>query len=129
CALGLFFYALHRGDSVETARTLVVDLISVLEIFYLFSVRYLHMTSITWRGAMGTPAVLAAIAAVVVLQLLFTYAPFMQAIFDSRPVSIADGVLIILIGVALMFVLEGEKMLMRRLGIFEELSDGRRPLR
>ena len=64
-ALAIFFYALGRGQGVEVARTLVVNVIVVFEIFYLFNVRYLHMTSFTLRGALGTPAVLIAIAVVV----------------------------------------------------------------
>jgi magnesium-transporting ATPase (P-type) len=115
-SLGIFFYALARGRDLETARTLVVNMLAVLEIFYLFNVRYLHMTSITWRGALGTPAVLAAIAAVVAAQLVFTYAPFMHAWFDSRPVAFLDGVLVVATGAGLMFLLEGEKLLLRRLG-------------
>src|SRR5690606_2990879 len=57
-ALFVFFYALNRGLGIEVARTMVVNTIVVLEIFYLFNVRYLHMTSFTWRGALGTPPVI-----------------------------------------------------------------------
>jgi magnesium-transporting ATPase (P-type) len=121
-ACGLFFYALGNGRDVETARTMVVNMLVVAEIFYLFNVRYLHMRSLTWRGALGTPAVLAAIGGVVIAQLLFTYAPFMHALFDSRPLRLADGMLIFAIGAALFLLLEGEKLLMRRLGWFEELA-------
>ncbi len=120
-SLGLFFHALGSGRDIETARTMVVNMLVVAEIFYLFNVRYLGMHSLTWRGALGTPAVLGAIAIVVVAQLLFTYAPFMNALFHSRPLSLADGALIIGMGVALMLLLEGEKLLMRRLGWFDEL--------
>jgi len=63
-SLGVFFYSLNRGDDLEMARTLVVNQLIVLEIFYLFNVRYLHVRSMTWRGVQGTPAVLLAIAAV-----------------------------------------------------------------
>jgi magnesium-transporting ATPase (P-type) len=121
-ALGVFFYALGAGRDVETARTMVVNMFIVGEIFYLFNVRYLHMTSLTWRGALGTPAVLGAIAVLVVAQLVFTYAPFMQTLFDTRPLRFLDGALIVAVGAGLMFLLEGEKMLMRRLGWFEELK-------
>jgi hypothetical protein len=86
------------------------------------------MTSVTLRGVLGTPAVLAAVAAAVAAQLAFTYLPVMQALFDSRPLGVADGLLIIGIGVGLMFLLEGEKLLMRRLGLFEELRTGPTPL-
>ena len=122
-ALGLFFYALDSGRDLETARTMVVNMFIVGEIFYLFNVRYLHMTSFSWQGVLGTPIVLAAIAVLVVAQLLFTYAPFMQILFETRPLSLADGALIIAIGACLMILLEGEKLLMRRLGWFEELKE------
>jgi magnesium-transporting ATPase (P-type) len=116
-ALAMFFHALARGDELETARTLVVNMLVVMEIFYLFNVRYLHMTSITPRGALGTPAVLIALAAVIVAQLAFTYAPFMQQWFATRPVSLADGAMIVSIGVVMLLLLEGEKWLLRRLGV------------
>jgi len=116
CALLVFFFALDRGRDVDMARTMVVNTIVVLEIFYLFNVRYLHMTSFTWRGAFGTPPVLIAIAVVVLAQLAFTYAPVMQRLFATKPVGLADGLLILGLGVFAMAILEGEKHLMRRFG-------------
>jgi magnesium-transporting ATPase (P-type) len=121
-ALAVFFHTLGNGRDLETARTMVVNMLIVAEIFYLFNVRYLHMRSLTLRGALGTPAVLGAIAIVVGAQLLYTYAPFMHAIFDSRPLQPADGLLILALSILLFLLLEGEKLLMRRLGWFEELS-------
>jgi len=116
-ALGVFFLALERGRDLETARTLVVNTLVVLEIFYLFNVRYLGMTSITLRGALGTPAVLYALAAVVAAQLAFTYLPLMQGWFATRPVALADGALVIACGAALLLLFEGEKLLLRRFGL------------
>jgi magnesium-transporting ATPase (P-type) len=121
-ALGVFRYALDSGRDLETARTLVVNMFTIGEIFYLFNVRYLHATSFTLRGAMGTPPVLAAIAVLVIAQLLFTYAPFMNELFGSRPLGIADGALLVAIGFGLMLLLELEKVLIRRTGWFEELK-------
>jgi magnesium-transporting ATPase (P-type) len=114
-ALAIFFYALKRGLGVDMARTMVVNAVVVFGVFYLFNVRYLHMTSITLRGALGTPAVLIALAAVIVAQLTFTYAPFMHELFESRPVRIGDGIVIIAAGVLLMALLESEKIVLRRL--------------
>ena len=120
-AFGIYWYAMARGLDVATARTMVVNTICVLEIFYLFSVRYLHATSFTLTGLIGTPAVLGAIAAVVAAQLAFTYAPFMQVLFDTRSVAFVDGLVIVAVGVALLCLLEIEKALLRRLRWFEEL--------
>src|SRR5690606_33777819 len=119
---GVFFHALSTGRGIETARTMVVNMFVVGEIFYLFNVRYLHTTSFSLRGALGSGPVLGAIAVLVVAQLLFTFAPFMQAIFDTRPLGPADGALLIAIGLGLMLLLEGEKILLARTGLFERLK-------
>ena len=121
-AFGIFAWAFHRGFGVELARTMVVNTLCVMEIFYLFNVRYLHMRSFTWRGARGTPAVLWAIGAVVIAQLAFTYAPWMQALFDTRAIPWQDGLVIIAIGIATMVVLEIEKALLRHFRVFAELN-------
>lgn len=121
-SFGIFAWAFWRGFDVETARTMVVNVVVVMEIFYLFNVRYMHMRSITLRGALGTPIVLAAIAAVVAAQLSFTYAPLMHTLFDTRPIPLMDGLLIVAIGVAVMAVLEIEKSIMRRTGLLRKLD-------
>lgn len=121
-SFGIFAWAFWRGFDIDTGRTMVVNTMVVMEIFYLFNVRYMHMRSISWRGVLGTPIVLAAIGAVVAAQFAFTYAPFMHALFTSRPIPLLDGLLIVAVGVALMLVLEAEKTLMRRYGLLERLD-------
>jgi len=123
---GMFEWSMARGASVESARTLAVNTLVVMEVFYLFSVRYAHGTSLTWRGVLGTPAVLGGIAAVVVAQLVFTYTPFMQTVFGTRPVSVEEGAVVIAVGVVLLLVLESEKRIARWLG-FERSPRGAVP--
>lgn len=113
-----FFGALGAGYSLEAARTLVVNVVVVFEVFYLFNVRYLHGGSISLRGIFGTPAVLIALACVTLAQLAFTYLPPLQAIFETEAISLRDGVLVIAGGILLMLVLEIEKAVLRRLGLF-----------
>jgi magnesium-transporting ATPase (P-type) len=108
-AFGMFAWAEQRGLAHEQARTMVVNTVVVMEIFYLFSVRYLHGTSLTWRGLLGTPAVLIGVGAIVSLQLIFTYLPLMQRLFGTRAVAFIDGLAIVGVGVALLCVLEVEK--------------------
>src|SRR3970282_2506005 len=98
--------------------TMVVNTLVVMEIFYLFNVRYMYMTSFSLRGALGTPAVLWAVALVTLAQFAFTYAPWLQALFQTRAVPFVDGLLIVATGVALMVILELEKALLRHLGRF-----------
>ena len=110
-AFGTYTWATGRGLPVETARTMVVNALVVMEIFYLFSVRYVHGTSLTWQGVLGTRAVLIGVATVVVAQVAFTYLPPLQAVFGTRPVALADGAAIVAMGVALLAIVEVEKRL------------------
>ncbi|NGX93686.1 MAG: cation-transporting P-type ATPase, partial [Candidatus Afipia apatlaquensis] len=98
-----------NGATLEEARTYAVNTLVVMEIFYLFSVRYLRAPSLTWQGLRGTRPVLIALTVVVTLQLIFTYAPFMETFFDTRPVDFLHGAEIIGIGIALFAILEIEK--------------------
>jgi magnesium-transporting ATPase (P-type) len=112
---GMFELALMRGAPIEEARTVAVNTLVAMEVFYLFSVRYLRAPSFTFEGVRGTKPVLIAVFAVFGLQLLFTYAPFMETFFHSRPLSFATGLQIVAVGVALLVLLEIEKFLRRRL--------------
>jgi magnesium-transporting ATPase (P-type) len=110
-AFGMFFWAESRGLAIEEARTLVVNTIVVMEIFYLCSVRYVHGTSLTWQGVLGTPAVLIGLGTVIIAQLSLTYLPFMNAIFETRAVSIGDGLAVVTAGLVLLLIVEAEKRL------------------
>src|SRR5690606_17003990 len=114
-AFGMFFWAESRNLPIETGRTIVVNTIVVFEIFYLFSVRYVHGTSLTLRGVLGTRAVLIGIAIVVAAQLVFTYTPFMNTVFETRPLAFTDGAAIVAAGVLLLVLTESEKLVRRAL--------------
>ncbi len=108
---GVFFWAQSMGSSLELARTMVVNTLVVMEIAYLFSVRYVHGTSLTWAGVVGTPAVLIGVGAVAIAQLAFTYLPVFQILFGSRPLSLFEGAVVIAIGAVLLTVVEMEKQI------------------
>ena len=112
---GVFFWAQSVGSSLETARTMVVNTLVVMEIAYLFSVRYVHGTSFTWAGVVGTPAVLIGVGTVAVAQFAFTYLPVFQVLFGSRPLSVLEGTIVVAIGGVLLVVVEAEKLLRRTL--------------
>ena len=122
---GIFAWTRMNGATLEEARTYAVNTLVVMEVFYLFSVRYLRAPSLTLTSVRGTRAVLIAVAVVVSLQLVFTYAPFMEAFFDTRPVDFVHGVEIIGVGVALFAILEAEKWLRIRItGRHHSLGEG-----
>ena len=108
---GQFELALLMGRDLETARTMAVNTLIAMEVFYLFSMRYGYGTSVTWRGVVGTKPVLISLALITIAQLLFIYAPFMQNIFDSRALQITDLLLVFATGVAVLLVIEVEKQM------------------
>lgn len=101
----MFAFALSRGLPLGAARTITVNTIVVMEIFYLFNVRYMHGTSLSLANLRCTPGVLAGVGDVV----LFTYAPFMAIAFGSAPVGFGDGGLILAVGILLFAIVEMEK--------------------
>lgn len=124
--LGIHGYALQRGYPVELARTLALNTLVVMEIFYLFFVRNLHGASLTWRAARGTPAVWAAVLTVTAAQFAVTYLSPLQAVFETRPVALADGLLVVAIGALLLAVIEGENSFACACGAADAPSQRRR---
>ncbi|OGT62901.1 MAG: carbonate dehydratase [Gammaproteobacteria bacterium RIFCSPHIGHO2_12_FULL_45_12] len=108
---GIYAYAIDSGYSIELARTMAVNTLVVMEIFHLFFIRNIYGTSLTWTAVRGTKAVWTTVVIITVAQFAITYLPPLQAIFSTRPISLWDGVLIIVIGVALFAVIETEKQI------------------
>jgi len=115
-AFGMFAWANFRSLPLEEARTLVVNAIVAMEIFYLFNVRFQHGPSLTWRGLLGTRAVIIGVGTVTLLQVAFTYAPPFQLMFETRAVRLADGALAVTTGILLLLILELEKAALLHVG-------------
>ncbi|GAB4116678.1 MAG: cation-transporting P-type ATPase [Sideroxydans sp.] len=107
--VALFRWELARGDSLETARTVAVNALVVGEIAYLFNCRYLLGPVRGWQDFSGNPYVLLSIAVLVVIQLAFTYVPFMQEIFGVVALDVAAWGLIAGFGALLFVAVELEK--------------------
>jgi magnesium-transporting ATPase (P-type) len=111
---GLFVWERSQGTGIELARTVAVNTLVMFEVAYLFNTRHLRDPVLNRAGLLGSRPVLLAVALVVGLQLLFTYAPPMQVLFDTRPVSLLSWCLIVLVAVAAMVLVEAEKWMSRR---------------
>lgn len=115
--IGIFaawFWAMHHYNDQSMARTLAVNTLVAMEVFYLFAVRYLDTPSITLRGVLGTPVVLGAVVAVVTLQLLFTYLPWFHGTFETSALPFGMLVFAGLSGVTVLVILEIETMIRKR---------------
>jgi calcium-translocating P-type ATPase len=112
---GIYAYAIDRGYPIELARTIAMNTLVVMEIFHLFFIRNMYCTSLTWKAVRGTKAVWIAVIIVTIGQFAITYIPHVQAVFGTQAIGILDGVLIIVIGVALFAIIEIEKQMRLRL--------------
>jgi magnesium-transporting ATPase (P-type) len=108
---GIFTYAIDRGYSVELARTLAVNTLVVMGIFHLFFIRNIYGTSLTWKAVRGTKVVWAVVVIITLAQFAITYLPPLQAIFATESIPFWDGVLVIVIGVAMFAITETEKQI------------------
>jgi cation-transporting P-type ATPase F len=111
-AFGLFEYELARGASVEEARTVAVNVVIFVEIFYLFNARSLTRSPFQ-IGFFSNPWVIGGSLLMVGIQLLFTYAPFMNALFESAPISPALWVDVLAVSLIAYIIIELEKWLRR----------------
>ena len=112
----VFFWALRRGEELEHAQTFAVNAMVGLEIAYLFSVRLRHSAPFDFRAIRVTPALAIGIAAVVLLQIAFTYLPPLEFLYDTRPIDWPDMLVAGAAAVGLILVLELEKAI--RIGLF-----------
>jgi magnesium-transporting ATPase (P-type) len=112
---GMLFYW-HEQDPVvpvEYARTLAVNALVMGQIFYLLNSRFFSAPALSADGIFGNRIALVAIAACLGLQLLLTYAPFMNLMFDTAPLDAAGWLYCIAVGIGVFVVIEAEKALIR----------------
>ncbi|MCW8908470.1 MAG: cation-transporting P-type ATPase [Sedimenticola sp.] len=112
---GLFIWERSGGASIEVARTVAVNTLVMAEIFYLFNTRYITASVLNREGLLGNRNALLAIGIVLMFQMLYTYLPLMQLFFQSAPLSAEAWLRITAAGLLLFFLVESEKMVIRKL--------------
>ncbi|MCY1558479.1 hypothetical protein D9M68_954180 [compost metagenome] len=85
--------------------------------FYLLNSRRIFGSVLSREGLLGNRAVLLAIAACLMLQLLFTYAAPLQQVFGSTGLGAGEWLRVLVAGFLLFCVAELEKALIRRFGL------------
>jgi magnesium-transporting ATPase (P-type) len=119
--IGLTFavyeWELMRGQSLEVARTAAVNMLVFGELVYLFNVRRFTAPTMARHTLYGNPVAFWASVILIGLQLLFTYAPPMQAIFHTGGLDAPAWGVIMGLSVFAFFAVVIEKRILRRLGI------------
>ncbi|HAU28880.1 MAG TPA: carbonate dehydratase [Rhodospirillaceae bacterium] len=113
----IFEWELQRGNSIETARTAAVNMLVISELVYLFNVR--HFTESAFKAGIFTENRIALWMSLLLVffQILFTYAPFMQAIFDTTPLDAVSWLAVWTLAIFKFLAVELEKTFLRRLRI------------
>ncbi len=111
---GLFFYEQISGASLPEARTIAVNTIVMIELFYLFNCRSLTK-SMFQIGMFSNKFIWIGVAVMIGIQILFTYLPIMNDVFDSHPISIMSWLKIIGVATVTYAVIEMVKLVSARL--------------
>ena len=107
-AFALFEWELALGASLVEARTVAVNVVIMVEIFYLLNCR--SLTETMFRiGVFSNRWVFFGIGAMIALQVLFTYAPFMNRLFSTAPIPAEAWARIFALGLTTYLVVEVEK--------------------
>lgn len=112
-AFGLFEWSLWHGQSLETARTVAVNMFVFGELFYLFNCRSLRY-SMFKLGVFSNRWLIVGVTAMIVLQILLTYSPTMNRLFGTAPIGINEWFWILMGGFTIFAVVGTEKWLRRR---------------
>ena len=111
--LWAFFWMKSQGSSDALSRTVAVNMITIGQVFYLLNSRYLLDSSLSVTAHLGNRYLPLGIGAVVFLQLLFTYAPPLQAMFGNEAVPFWVWPWLLVGGLAFFLVVEAEKLIIR----------------
>jgi magnesium-transporting ATPase (P-type) len=113
--LWAFFWMKSQGGSDPLARTVAVNALVIGQVFYLLNSRFKIDSSLSPLAHLGNPYLPAGIGAVVVLQLLYTYAPPLQYLFETEGVPFGVWPWLFLGGLIFFLVVEIEKAIIRAL--------------
>ncbi len=108
-SFGLFYWETRwRGLPLPEARTIVVNVIIVVEVFYLLNCR--SLTRSIWHiGWFSNRWLFLGIGCIVTSQMAFTYLPVMNRLFHTAPIPAGTWVHILLVGLAAYSVVGFEK--------------------
>ncbi len=108
CSFGAFRWQLSAGASLDVARTVAVNVFVGAQIAYLINCRSLDRF---WpRVGLGrNPWLPAGVALTVGLQLLLTYAPFMNSLFHTAPLGWRPWLVVLALSAAAYVLVELEK--------------------
>jgi calcium-translocating P-type ATPase len=111
---GLFLWDRLHNESIEYARTVAVNTLVMFEVFYLLNTRFLKTPVLRKGGFSGNRYIYIAIGFVLLAQMVFTYVPFMQSLFDTRSLRLFEWLPVVMVGFSVFVLVEMEKYILHR---------------
>jgi magnesium-transporting ATPase (P-type) len=111
--LWAFFWMKSQNASDELARAVAVNTLVIGQVFYLLNSRYKLDSSLSLRAHLGNRYLAIGIGAVILLQLLFTYAPPLQELFETEAIPLRVWPWLFGGGLVFFLVVETEKLIIR----------------
>jgi Ca2+-transporting ATPase len=105
-----FFERSQSGQSIDAARTTVVNVIVMAETGYLFNCRSFHH-SLLRIGLLSNPWAVWGALGMILVQVLFTHLPLMNRLFHTAPLTLGAWVRIGAVALAVFLIVEFEKWL------------------
>lgn len=112
-AFFLFNWELSMHQNISVAQTVVTNVVIVIQIFYLLNCRSLEK-SIFSINLFSNKLVIFGISGILIFQMLYTYVPIFNHLFQSAPISSRSWVYILLCAVVTCVIIEFEKCLSTR---------------
>ncbi len=108
--LAMFNYLQSLDVSQESARTVAVNTLVAGQLFYLFNCRAIKRPSLG-KGFFANKYAFIAVAALIILQALFVYVPFMNSFFGTEAIEAGYWLYPLAAGLLVFFVVELEKFI------------------
>jgi cation-transporting ATPase F len=102
------------GGSLDEARTVAVNVIVMVEVFYLLNISS-FISSMFDRRTLLNKWIPIGIGIMIALQLLYTYMPAMNLIFESSPISLDAWLRILAVSAIAFLLVELQKWIRRRI--------------
>ncbi len=111
--LTVFWWILQRDVSLELARSVAMTQMVMLQFFHVFNCRSMHR-SVFKIPLRSNPYVVAAVLAALVAHLGILHLGFLQALFETEPISLGLWIIIVAVSLSIVAVAETDKALLRR---------------
>ncbi len=108
----VFLYLRGIGYELELARTITVNCLVFTQLFYLFNSRKIHEPALG-KDFFDNPIVFAVSAILIILQLGFTYIPFMNTLFETRAMPPTYWIYPLALGLLVFTLIETKKYIFK----------------